>query len=278
MIKRNKKCIKPDYQAKNLKNPFYRKKKETSTGKWWWLIVVIVILMSLTWLLLLAPFFNLKNIEISGLKRLNDDGIMQMIETKKNETFLLIFKKTNFFLFSREELIDEISSKYNFSQITVKKVLPDTLKIELSERPYSFIFQEGDNFFYTSKDGYIIKDEPVTEEDKSKYFILENKSEIVSINLNLKINLNNEYLNFVFAIKDNLDLYQDLTVEKFIIEQELNSLIVDFKDGPIVYFNTQKDAKQQVDDLALVKKEKIRDNFNIINYIDLRYGEMIYIN
>ena len=278
MVKKKNKRIKPDYQAKKLKNPFYRKRNETGKRAGLWLIGGLIVSVALIWFFLATPFYVLKNIEISGLERLNNNELSDIIEIKKNESVFLIFKQSNFFLFDREELIEEVMAKYNFSLVSVKKSLPDTLKIELSERPYSFIFEEGSDLFYASKDGYIIKDEPVSDGDKSKYFILENRSSIVSINSKLKINLKAQYLDFVFAVKNNLDLHQDLLAEKFIIDQELNSLIVDFKEGPIVYFNTQNDPKQQVDDLALVKREKIRDNFNIINYIDLRYGEMIYIN
>jgi len=185
MTKRRIKCIKPDHQAKDLKNPFYRKKNESTKGKGWWMIGVFIVLAGLTWFFLATPFFKLKNIEISGLERLSDDELRQIIEEKESKSVFLIFKQSNFFLFDREELEEEIMAKYNFSRINVKKSLPDTLKIELSERPYAFIFQEGDNLYYASKDGYIIKDEPVSDEDKTKYFILENKSKIVSINSNL---------------------------------------------------------------------------------------------
>lgn len=111
-----------------------------------------------------------------------------------------------------------------------------------------------------------------------KYFILENKSKLIRISDSAKINLKADYLNFIFKLNEALDYEADLSPNKYIIEQELNSLILDFKDGPLVYFNLDKDPVEQFEDLSIVKKEKIGDNFNKLNYIDMRYGDLIYIN
>ena len=119
---------------------------------------------------------------------------------------------------------------------------------------------------------------PIIEEDKGKYLILENKSQAVSVGAKNKLSLKQEYLDFLFALGTKLAEYPDLPAEKFIIDQELNSLTVKFKDGPAALFNIKNDAGEQVADLALVKREKIRDNFNKTNYIDLRYGNRIFIN
>ena len=280
MKKKTGKRIRADYQAKNLKNPFYRSPKKERTGKWRLLIrlFIFLIILALIWFVFAAPFLIISKIELSGLERVDQSEIIALVETQKENKKLLFFKESNFFLFNKEGLINKINDKYNFSSINISKKLPNTLLITISERPYSFIFQEGTNFFYASADGYVIKDEAVKDEDKNKYFILENRSQIVSVSSRGKINIKADYLEFVFAVKDKLAQFSDLVPDRFIIEQELNSLLVDFKDGPVVYFNVQKDPELQVEDLALVKREKIRDNFSITNYIDLRYGEMIYIN
>jgi hypothetical protein len=279
MKKKRNKQIKSDYQVKNLKNPFfYRPKNTARAGKRWFFLGGLIILTGLTYFLLMTPFFNIKNINIKGLSRISVEEIKKVVEDRKNNRLYLFFSETNFFLFDQKKLEEEIIEKYNFSQLKIRKVLPDTLELEISERPYAFIFQQGTELFYASKEGYIIREETVKEEDKEKYFILENRSKSVSVNSRNKIDIDVKYLDFVFSLKDSLSYYQDLKPERFIIDQELNSLIVDFINGPKVYFNSKKDPKLQANDLALVKKEKIGDNFNIINYIDLRYGDMIFIN
>jgi hypothetical protein len=133
-------------------------------------------------------------------------------------------------------------------------------------------------YFYAASDGYVIKEIPINPEDFAKYFVLENKSDSVTIDERSKITLKDDYLKFVQNLNQILSTHQDLPVEKFIIDQELNSVIVKFKNGPAAYFSVKDDAAEQVEYLALVKKEKIGDNFNKTNYIDLRYGARIFIN
>ncbi|MFA6514278.1 MAG: hypothetical protein WCT50_03270, partial [Patescibacteria group bacterium] len=191
---------------------------------------------------------------------------------------LLFFNESNFFLFKDDEAKAEILDKYNFSSLQITKKIPNTIELKINERPYSFIFQQGSDYFYSSSDGYIMKEIPVLPEDLAKYFILENKSDSIVIGEKNKISLKDDYLNFVLNLNSHLAQYSDLPVEKFIIDQELNSVIVKFKNGPSVYFSTKNDINEQVEYLALVKKEKIKDNFNKTNYIDLRYGSKIFIN
>lgn len=278
-MKNKRRKLKTDYQAKNLRNPFfYNRKKDIKGGKRWLFLLAIVGLFGLIWFFLGSSVWKIENIEIVGLNRVSNDRIISIIKEREVNNKMLFFKESNIFLMNKDDLTQDILGQYNFANLKIDKKLPNTIKVVISERPYSFIFQEGSDMYYASREGYIIKDENVKDEDRNKYFILENKSDSVSINSKGKINLNEEYLNFVFSLSENLSLYSDLNPEKYIVEQELNSLIVDFAEGPIVYFNIKNDPIVQVENLALVKREKIRDNFNTVEYIDMRYGDRMFIN
>lgn len=272
--------IKKDYQRKNLKNPFFRKKeKKKNVGfKKYFLILAIIALSALVWFFLASSFWRLKNIEIEGLTRFDASELRNIISAREESRRWLLFKENNFFLFQEEEVKAEILDKYNFADLQITKKIPSTIKLKISERPYSFIFQEGSVYFYAASDGYVIKEIPINPEDFAKYFVLENKSDSVTIDERSKITLKDDYLKFVQNLNQILSTHQDLPVEKFIIDQELNSVIVKFKNGPAAYFSVKDDAAEQVEYLALVKKEKIGDNFNKTNYIDLRYGARIFIN
>ncbi|MDD3939409.1 MAG: FtsQ-type POTRA domain-containing protein [Patescibacteria group bacterium] len=279
MKRKKKNIIKADYQAKNLKNPFYRSPKKKKKGSLRILLFLIpIFLIALTYLFFSAPFFKINKMEITGLERIEKQEINNIFEEQKNNKKVLFLKESNFFVFDKKAFEDRLINEYNFSKIKVRKKIPNTISIVISERPYAFIFQEGTSFYFASADAYIIKDEAVSEESKKKYFILENRSQIVKVAENGKISIKSDYLDFIFALYSQLLKYPELRPERLIIEQELNSVLVEFNEGPLVYFNSQKDPIIQVDDLALVKKEKIGDNFNSTKYIDLRYGNMIYIN
>ena len=274
------KRIKKDYQSKNLKNPFFRKKEKKKTGnfKKYFLVLILILIIAVAWFFLASSVWRLKNIVVEGLTRIDSSEIKNIAWSREDNRRWLFFKESNFFLFQADALQEEILDKYNFANLEIKKKIPGTISIKISERPYAFIFQEGSTYLYASNDGYVIKEAVVSPEDMSKYFILENKSNSISINEKDKITLKDDYLNFIFSLNQLLSAYQDLPIEKFIIDQELNSVIVKFINGPAVYFNVKDDLNKQVEYLSLVKKEKIGDNFNKTNYIDLRYGSKIFIN
>lgn len=116
----------------------------------------------------------------------------------------------------------------------------------------------------------------VGQAEKEKYFIIENKNKDSLIRSDGKIRLNEEYLNFIFSLNGELKL-NGFILDRFIIaDQYYNSVFAKIVDGPQIYFNVNNDIKPQLENLILVKNNKIKDNFNRLEYIDLRYGDKIY--
>lgn len=281
MITQRYKKIKRDYQRKNLANPFFHKKpKGERAGAWKWFIIAGVLAISvLIWFFLSCPFWCLKKIQIKGLTRIDGSAVEKMINDQAEERCLLVFKQKNIFLFDEEEAVQKIMADYNLAGSEIKKKLPGTLEVNLSERPYAFIFQEGSNLLYASADGYVIREVAVKEDDRLKYSLIESKLTDSLVADNGKIAVKDGYLNYILDLANRLTSYQaEFLVERFIIDQESKTVTVKFKDGPAVYFNTLADATEQINRLLLVKKEKIKDNFKKTNYIDLRYGDRIFIN
>lgn len=116
----------------------------------------------------------------------------------------------------------------------------------------------------------------ISPTEKEKYFIIENKNNDSLIRSDGKIKLSENYLAFIFNLNGELKLY-NLKLDRFIIaDQYYNSVFAKIVDGPQIYFNVNNDIKGQLDNLILVKNNKIKDNFNRLEYIDLRYGDKIY--
>lgn len=278
--KKHGRRIKKDYQSKNLCNPFFRQPKKSLSRKTFLIFTFLVILFIgfLFWFFLGAPLWQIQNLQVEGLTRINREEIENRAKEQMSSSAILFFGQDNIYLFDKEKFREDILAAYNFSDLEIVKKLPRTLLIKISERPYSFIFQQGSQYLYSSRDAYTIPEVAVSEEDKQKYFIVENRSINDLITEAGKIALPEMYLDFIFSLTDYLKNSQEIQAEKYIIDVELNTVKVKFKDGPEVYFNTKNEAAAQLDKLILVKKEKIKDNFSKTNYIDLRYGDKIFIN
>jgi cell division septal protein FtsQ len=274
------KKIKKDYQSKNLCNPFFRQPKKNLSRKMVYLFVFLTLIFAgaLLWFFLACPLWQIKSFKIEGLTRINGEEIENRALEQMRMSAGLLFEQNNIYLFDKDKFKENILTTYNFSDLEIIKKLPGTLLIKISERPYAFIFQQGSDYFYASRDAYIIPEAKVSDEDKTKYFILENKNTDNLVNSWGKISLSDAYLGFIFTLADYLKISQEVEAEKYVIDVEFNTIKVKFKDGPLVYFNTRNEAIAQLERLILVKKEKIKDNFSKTNYIDLRYGDKIFIN
>lgn len=279
-----KKKLKKDYQCKNLKNPFFRQRnsgKEKRFGK----LIVVLVLMAISaiiWFFFAAPLWKIKSLKISGLTRFDSSEINNIITENEKESAMLIFKRSNIFLFKTEENALFIKEKFSLADVKIRKNLPNTIKIEISERPYSFIYQENGKSFFSSSDNYLIKEADLSgadREEAAKYFTIENKNSISLVKENKSLDLSADYLNFIFALKKELDAYPELLIDKFIIsDQYFNSVFVKIKDGPQIFINVKDEAREQIERLILVKNTKIKDNFNKLDYIDLRYGDKLYFS
>lgn len=274
------KKVKKDYQRNNLCNPFFHKPKKKPNRHFFILVSAagVLFVVFLIWFFYCSPVWQINNIKVEGLTRISDADIKNKIFDQAGKRRYGLFKQNNIWIFNTDEVQKTILSSYNLASLEIIKRPARTLLVKVGERPYSFIFQQGNSFFYSSVDAYIIREAIVSEDDKARYLILENKNSSDLISENNKINISDEYLGFILELANNLSAIPELSVERFIIDQEFNTVKVKFRDGPLVYFNTKTNAKEQIDRLVLVKKEKIKDNFSKTNYIDLRYGDRIFIN
>jgi len=150
------------------------------------------------------------------------------------------------------------------------------LSVDIEERPYAFIWQEQGTSYYSDSKGFIIRDSQVNPEDFSKFPVIENQTPDSLIE-NDYLKIDPSYLTFIFAVKSVAEKNPETAIAKFMVSQELNTIKVQFQDGLLAYFSIKDDATKQIDKFLIVKKEKIKDNLSKINYVDLRYGDKVYI-
>ena len=200
LIKEKISRIRKDYQSKNLCNPFFRRSKKEPNKKLNFIlfIIALIVIAAITWFFLASPTLMIKEIRVEGLTRFNQSELENCVLKQMEEKTGLVFKQNNLYLLNKEVLKENILSLYNFSDLEIIKKLPGTLILKIFERPYSFIFQQGSDYFYASRDAYVIPEVTVLEEDKGKYLILENKNDLNLIGEREKIKIAEDYLAFIF--------------------------------------------------------------------------------
>ena len=184
-------------------------------------------------------------------------------------------------MFNKKAAEADLLANFNFSKIKISQKLFHSISVDIEERPYAFIWQEKDDqgagqSYYSDSKGYIIRDSQVNPEDLKKFPIIENQTP-GSLIENDYLKISPDYIAFIFSLKTVTEKNPDNQIERYLINQELNTVQVRFQNGLLAYFNIKDDVTKQLDKLLVVKKEKIKDNLDNINYVDLRYGDKVYI-
>ncbi|MEI6835823.1 MAG: hypothetical protein WCK59_03235 [Candidatus Falkowbacteria bacterium] len=272
--------IKKDYQTKNLKNPFFRthhvSKKKRTLGLGFYAIGILGIIFFILYGFLASPLFEIRNIKINGLGRLPESAISEHIWQQTDKKSIWPLKQKNLLLFNKKAAEAELLSSFNFSKIKISKKLFHSLSIDIEERPYAFIWQEAGQSYYSDSKGFIIRDSVVTPDDLNKFPIIENQTPDSLIE-NDYLKINPDYLSFIFALKNEAEKSPETAISRYLISQELNTIKVVFKNGLLAFFNVKDDINKQLEKFLVVKREKIKDNIGSVNYIDLRYGDKVYI-
>lgn len=244
-----------------------KKKKSMLKSKLFWFAVFFFIVMGGTfYLFFLSSVFEIKEINISGNKKISTQEIRNIIEEKINEKKLLFISK-NFFLTDfqgAKQIIEEFPAA---AGVILKRKFPNKVIVNVEERiPVGIWCQSDDNCYYIDEEGVIF--------EKTKY-----KRELV-INSKKEIIFGQRIIEKE-SIKDILKIHNELkglklNIQDFNILDQGEKLVADI-NGWEIYFNLLENASNQLFNLKLLLKEKIpleqRDN---LEYIDLRFGSRVF--
>lgn len=287
LIKKNQKYQtkgKIGYGSRNYINPFFEKKRKSkNTGLVfdffekvkYFILSLIILIISISAFLLFSSLFSINEIEVNGSGRIDKEEIKKIADMQINSNYVKIFSQKNIFIFNTNKFKGELESRYAFNSLTVSKKYPHKLVISFKEKTYAFILNEDNKFYYADQEGSIIEEVSPLEITNKAYLIINNESDQKI--LNKYISFNKEYINYalnLFALmKKNEDQFK---ISQIIVDNDLKTIKVALENGPKVFFNTEKDAVEQISKLLIIKLEKIKNDFAKKEYIDLRYGDSVY--
>ena len=271
-----------DYHKKNYSNPFFRHKKRIkikSPSLTWrvkLIIFEIIILISgIIWFCCFSTYFAISAIDVIGAEKISIQDIKELARQQTKHRRFLFGSQKNLFFLNANELIKTLNEQYCLDNIVIKKKLPGILIIKFKEKIYSVIWHQLDKYYYIDEAGNIIIETNPLEIKQKNYplidyqgggKIVDKKIDGQNDNINFIIKLFNEFKKAKYGFK----------IERFIINNELNTVKMIINQGPEVYFNTREDLEKQVTKLLVLINEKLKDDFNEKTYIDLRYGDRVY--
>ncbi len=242
-----------------IKKPFYKKKVFTFT------FTFTLISISLFYFFIFFDYFQIKNIDISGNKEIKSSDLIDFIDKKSSNSVFFIDSKSIFLFFPMKILPDILNEFPKISDSYLKRIYPDTIKLEIKERKMigTFCSQEN-NCFHFDSTGKIFE-----KAEEKKGLIVKSKTSEYNLGEN------------VFSkkeIESIVKIWKEIRNEVSIIEFEIMDyeIRVNSKYNYYIRFNTEDDIKFQIIKLNLVLKEKIpQENRKNLEYIDLRFEKMI---
>ena len=265
------------YSSRSYHNPFFAKKRKsaksiknkiklTLRARIISFSLILVFLFSL-WFIFYSNFFMIENFEIEGGGVVPQESILKYANEQLAKSFWIFIPQGNILIFNKNILRKKLEEKYSFNELIIIKKFPKTIKVVYTEKQYKMIWKIGEDYSYADETGYIISSLNILDAKLKDYPIVEN--------LGNKNNLEPK-LNFIFSLFFELKKYEDFTVEKFILNNEADTVVVDLLSGPEIYFNVNKDMDAQIKKLLIIKEEKIKEDFSQKTYIDLRLGDSVY--
>jgi len=268
-----------DYHEKKLENPFYKRRENIVSfagvkGK---LIIIgsILILIFIVWFIFISHFWAIQKISVAGIDQTSNDEINGLLAEQMRSGSLIVFPQSNLLFFNAKKFQNTLQDKYHFQNIAIKKQWPNELIINITNKPLVCVWEEGGNYFYADSDGYAVqKINPLSIKDK-KYPLIDNKSSLKMYNTRIGVDLS--YINFAAALYLKFSqAIPDIILDHFVVDDSVDTIKLLTTGGLTIIFSTKDTIDTQLDNLAILKNQKLKADFAKQKMINLSFGDKIY--
>ncbi len=282
VVRKRNKAIK-DYSKKKVENPFFKEKRKGRVKKrrkiknYLLTILILGSIVSGFWFFYMSNTFLVKEIKINDLERVDKEEIKIKIKDKLSGQKNFLIKNSNLFSLNEDILHEDLQKEYNFAKIEIKKILNNTLEVNIKERSCDLIWYENENYYFIDSSACLVEKINTLEKvNCTKYPIIENQS-LLSLDNIQDQEEKEKIINFSnSAWKKFQEANLDIALEKFIVKNENNNIDAKIINGPILYLNLLDDPEEQINNLIILYKENLKESIYNLSYIDLRYKEKIF--
>lgn len=269
------------YSKKTYANPFFRRKNASLVrpngfmpNKIKLLLFAGLIFIAISlWLLFFSTLFKINQIEVSGA----GESLAREVEILARQAGEnRLFGKNNLLLYDKNELSRILNEKYYLQNLKIEKKPLHKLLIILEEKRQTAVWREDDKYYYLDGEGNTINQVDPLNINSQRLPLIENLTEIKLEGR--KANISKSVIDFILALLNEFkNKKHGFEIEGFIIDKDVNTVKMAVLNGPKIYFNTSETVTLQAARLDLIIKEKLKDSFLGKEYINLRYGNNVYI-
>jgi cell division septal protein FtsQ len=266
--KRNKNKMK---HQKNFKKRYRIKKKKflLENNIFGGFFIFFVLLFSSIYFFVFFSYFQIKKIEIENAENINLEKVGDIAKKDISKIFLFFNVKSTFLISPSEIKEDILKEIKTIKNVVIRRVFPANLKIIIEERVPAAIFckeEETENCFYLDKEGVVFQ--RVDSYAKDFPIIISNVDFVEGDNVIAKGNINT-----IFYLKEEFLKIKTDIVYFEIFPQKTIEAVSD--KGWRVQFSLEN-TKKEMSDLKIIMEKIPKEEWENLNYIDLRFGDRIY--
>lgn len=280
-----------DFHHKQLQNPFGRiDYYQTHVSRRKKLVKILFIATILGWIyfLFFSSFFKIENVIVNDLQKIDKKEILDFIWNKTIEDRFLIFRQKNINIFAAENAVQKLNEKYFVEELRVEKIYPKTINIFIKEKSPKALILNNQEDFYVDDAARLIEiseHQELSSSTTREAHLALHQNEILPIFLTQlndlpKIRdgiLPKEIFDNLFFIKDEIYKKTNFTIKYIAYDPgEFIKIIVKTALGLEIYFDTE-DTQKQLEKLGAFLQAKNVDEEKKIQYLDLRFGDRIYV-
>lgn len=221
----------------------------------------------------LSSYFEIKNVNISGLKSVSEDNVRQEVSKIFARRNWVIGKLSNYFLFSKDLAKAEIQSAFpKIGEIKIEKVYPEILNVEIRERNATGVWCRVADCFYFDAQGVIF--EPAPKSFGSLMITAEDQRDLDNVKIGDAV-LSAERVSFLEEAKELIGRNFEFSIKNFIITSRGEIEILTSENWRILL--AQKETLEyQFSNLKYLLDEEIKNRRRELEYVDLRLGNKLY--
>lgn len=293
------------YRPHNFNNPYFQAKKQRKTSRFYYSLIILgVVIFCWVYFLFCSSIFKIKYWEISGLEKYSESSIEGVLTNFLSEKKFIFFSFSNIFTFNKNNLENYLYGQFVFEEINIQKQYPNKLIITLKEKEEALALYNNNDLYILAEDATITSkykgiggwDDSIATSTEAGIDTEKIITDYLSRELTPQLIFCDAYNN-----PDTLevgDTYPETKIIKIIkrFDTQLNNnmsikvklvaltknkinqkITVLTNNGWQIYLNDEEDGATQFQKFFLIYNNEIKDINKPLEYIDLRFGDRIYV-
>jgi len=252
-------------------------------------ILLLILIVGISYLSKIKEI-NINQINVSGNLIIDSSSVKEIVENNLNNNYFFIFPKTNFLIYPKQKIIEELLYKYKrIKDISINRTNSKSIEVVIGEYEGKYLYcgnkiediEENlpEKCYFTDSNGYIFDESPyfsgeiyfkfygmVNENILGNYYYKENFLNLIKLKNSIEeINLKPSYI----LINNDNEINIGLSTLGI---AEINPTIIIKLNSD--YEKISENLKTAVINEPL--KSKLIYDYKQLKYIDLKFGNKVY--